>query len=69
MSHNDQTLFEVKNLKTWFGSNEHPFRVVDDLSFDLKKGETFALLGESGCGKSMNAISTRTRWTRSIRSN
>ena len=57
MSHNDQTLFEVKNLKTWFGSNEHPFRVVDDLSFDLKKGETFALLGESGCGKSMTALS------------
>ncbi|MDP3496222.1 MAG: ABC transporter ATP-binding protein [Candidatus Nitrotoga sp.] len=32
-------------------------RIVDDISFSLKQGETFALLGESGCGKSMTALS------------
>ena len=32
-------------------------RIVDDISFGIKAGETFALLGESGCGKSMTALS------------
>jgi len=32
-------------------------RIVDDISFDIRAGETFALLGESGCGKSMTALS------------
>jgi peptide/nickel transport system ATP-binding protein len=32
-------------------------RIVDDISFDIRQGETFALLGESGCGKSMTALS------------
>ena len=32
-------------------------RIVDDISFSIKQGETFALLGESGCGKSMTALS------------
>ncbi|HEB54863.1 MAG TPA: ABC transporter ATP-binding protein [Gammaproteobacteria bacterium] len=50
-------LLTVKGLSTWFGSHEQPFRVVDKISFDIRKGETFALLGESGCGKSMTALS------------
>ena len=32
-------------------------RIVDDISFGIRKGETYALLGESGCGKSMTALS------------
>ncbi len=32
-------------------------RIVDDISFSIRQGETFALLGESGCGKSMTALS------------
>ena len=32
-------------------------RIVDDVSFEIRQGETFALLGESGCGKSMTALS------------
>ncbi|MFA6903848.1 MAG: ATP-binding cassette domain-containing protein, partial [Gallionellaceae bacterium] len=32
-------------------------RIVDDISFDIAPGKTFALLGESGCGKSMTALS------------
>lgn len=51
-------LIEVVNLKTYFGDiNKDPVRAVDGVSFTINKGETFALLGESGCGKSMTALS------------
>ena len=50
-------LLSVKGLKTWFGAGESAFRAVDGIDFDIHKGETFALLGESGCGKSMTALS------------
>ncbi len=52
-----ETLLSVKNLKTWFSTSRGSLRAVDGVSFDVKKGETFALLGESGCGKSMTALS------------
>lgn len=50
-------LLYVENLKTCFGQGEHAYRVVDGIDFYIDKGETFALLGESGCGKSMTALS------------
>lgn len=50
-------LLTIKNLKTWFNTRAGKVTVVDGLSFSIKKGETFALLGESGCGKSMTALS------------
>ena len=50
------TLLEVRGLKTWIGKSQ-PLRAVDGVDFTIKKGETFALLGESGCGKSMTALS------------
>lgn len=52
-----ETLLEVKGLKTWFGRDEQPFRAVDGVGFSIRRGETFALLGESGCGKSVTALS------------
>ena len=52
-----KNLLEVKGLTTWFGRDAQPFKVVDEVSFDIREGETFALLGESGCGKSMTALS------------
>jgi peptide/nickel transport system ATP-binding protein len=51
------TLLKVENLQTWLGSGEHPVRAVDGIDLEIRRGETFALLGESGCGKSMTALS------------
>lgn len=50
-------LLTVNNLKTWFGNKNKPVRAVDGVSFKINYGETFALLGESGCGKSITAHS------------
>ncbi|SER13201.1 peptide/nickel transport system ATP-binding protein [Nitrosomonas sp. Nm51] len=50
-------LLEIENLKTVLHTGGNPVRAVDGLSLAINKGETFALLGESGCGKSMTALS------------
>ncbi|MGH8866143.1 MAG: dipeptide ABC transporter ATP-binding protein, partial [Burkholderiales bacterium] len=47
----------VENLSAWLAANEGMVRAVDGLSFSIERGETFALLGESGSGKSMTALS------------
>ncbi len=52
-----EAVLRVENLKTFFGDGTRTVRAVDDVSFELRKGETFALLGESGCGKSMTSLS------------
>ena len=53
----DGKLLEVKGLKTWFGSETEPVKAVDGVSFTVGAGETVALVGESGCGKSVAAMS------------
>jgi peptide/nickel transport system ATP-binding protein len=52
-----QTVLEVKNLQTVFFTNSGLFRAVDDVSFSVRRGETLAIVGESGCGKSVSALS------------
>ena len=52
-----QTLLEVHNLKTYFYTRRGVVRAVDSVSFDVRKGEIYGLVGESGCGKSVTALS------------
>lgn len=53
----DKALLEVKDLKTYFYTEEGITPAVDGLSFTLKDGETLAIVGESGCGKSVTSLS------------
>jgi oligopeptide/dipeptide ABC transporter ATP-binding protein len=52
-----QTVLEVKNLQTVFFTNSGLFKAVDDVSFSVRRGETLAIVGESGCGKSVTSLS------------
>ena len=50
-------LLEVKDLRTTFLTAAGVVRAVDGVSWDIEEGETVALVGESGCGKSVSALS------------
>jgi peptide/nickel transport system ATP-binding protein len=50
------TLLTLEHLRVRIGKGDSAVRAVDDVSFRIQRGETFALLGESGCGKSMTAL-------------
>ena len=50
-------VLDVKGLQTVFFTNSGLFRAVDDVSFHVRRGETLAIVGESGCGKSVTALS------------
>ena len=51
------SLLEIKNLQLEFGTGRDAMRAVDDVSFTIAEGETLCLVGESGCGKSVTALS------------
>lgn len=51
-------LLEIDSLETTFATDAGILRAVDGLSLKIQRGQTYALLGESGCGKSMTALST-----------
>jgi oligopeptide/dipeptide ABC transporter ATP-binding protein len=50
-------LLEVENLSTWFYTRQGIVKAVDAVDFQVASGETLAIVGESGCGKSMTALS------------
>ena len=55
--HAQDCLLSVENLQVEFSSARGRLRVVDGVSWSVNKGETLALVGESGCGKSISALS------------
>ena len=51
------SLLDIRNLKLEFGTAQKPLRAVDDVSLTIGAGETVCVVGESGCGKSVTALS------------
>jgi len=56
MTH-DKPLLRVENLKVYFQNNEARARAVDGISFEVREKETVCIVGESGCGKTVSALS------------
>ena len=53
----DRVVISVKNLKTYFYTNERCNRAINGVSMDIKSGKTLCIVGESGCGKSVTSMS------------
>ena len=50
-------LLDIQNLKTQFKTSAGTVKAVDGITYDVEEGETLAIVGESGCGKSVGAMS------------
>ena len=53
----EEKILEIKDLRTYFYTEDGEVRAVDGLRYDVKKGESVGLVGESACGKSVSALS------------
>jgi oligopeptide/dipeptide ABC transporter ATP-binding protein len=58
MSENDDVLVDIRNLKTHFFTDDGVVKAVDGVTFPIYRGKTLGVVGESGCGKSVTALST-----------
>jgi len=54
---NNDLVLQVKDLRTYFNTDDGIVKAVDGVSFELRRGETLGLVGESGCGKSVSCLS------------
>ena len=54
---NDAPILQVEGLRTLFFTRQGLVRAVSDVSFSVARGEVLAIVGESGCGKSITALS------------
>ena len=52
-----ENILQVKNLKTYFHTEAGLVKAVNDVSFNVEKGKTLGIVGESGCGKSITSLS------------
>ncbi len=50
------TVLEVRDLELWFNGDYGAVKILNKVSFDINKGETLGIVGESGCGKSMTSL-------------
>jgi ABC-type dipeptide/oligopeptide/nickel transport system ATPase component len=56
MSSDDHILLSIQDLKVYFRGNQKVAKAVDGVSLEIGKGETVCLVGESGCGKTVSAL-------------
>jgi len=57
MNEKNDVIISVKNLKTYFYTNQRCNKAINGVSMDIKRGKTLCIVGESGCGKSVTATS------------